>query len=235
MRSKSDNVDITINDEADEVIKELFDLSKERYQNNLESVQGCEFVFDYVHLLYYKRHKIDPDRGGSYIDSPDWIKNKNTTINSINKKDKCFQYAVTVPLNHEEIGKNAERITKIKPFINKYKWEGINLPSEKDDWKKFEKNNVTIALNVLYVEKERIYAAYVSKNNSNHEEQVVLLMIPNGEGRRWHYLAVKKISALLRGITSKKWFVVRIAFIPSEQKTNLNRIRKYVKIKIFVM
>ena len=77
---------------------------------------------------------------GSNIDSPDWIKNREATINSINKKDnKCFQYAVTVVLNFVEIGKHSERIIKIKPFINKYKWKGINFPSEKDDSKKFEK------------------------------------------------------------------------------------------------
>ena len=62
-----------INDEADEVIKELF---KNRYQNNLESMKGSEFAFDFVHLLHYKCHKINPNRGGSYIDSPDWIKTK---------------------------------------------------------------------------------------------------------------------------------------------------------------
>ena len=38
----------------------------------------------------------------------------------------------------------------MKLFINKYNWKGINFPSEKDNWKKFEKNNVTIALNVLH-------------------------------------------------------------------------------------
>ena len=78
-------------------------------------------------------------------------KNKKPTTNPINKKDnKCFQYTVTVALNHEEIKKHSERIIKIKPFINKYNWKGITFPSEKDDWKKFEKNNLTIALNVLY-------------------------------------------------------------------------------------
>ena len=41
----------------------------------------------------------------------------------------------------------------MKPFINKYNWEGINFPSEKYNSKKFEKNNVTISLNVLYVKK----------------------------------------------------------------------------------
>ena len=60
-----------------------------------------------------------------------------------------FQYAVTVRLNHEEMKKDPPRVTKIKPFINKYNWEGINFSSEKDDWRNLQKNNVTIALNVL--------------------------------------------------------------------------------------
>ena len=53
------------------------------------------------------------------------------------------------------------------------------LSSRKDDWKKFEENNVRIALNVLYSKKEKIYRAYVSKNNSNCQKQVILLMISN--------------------------------------------------------
>ena len=69
------------------------------------------------------------------------------------------------------------------PFINKCKWDGINFPSEKDSWKTIEKNNVTIALNVLYAKKGKIYPAYVSQNNSNLEKQFIYLMIPNGNKR----------------------------------------------------
>ena len=48
-----------------------------KYQNKLEeSMQGGEFVFDYAHLLYYKCRNLNPNRGGSYIDSPDWMKNE---------------------------------------------------------------------------------------------------------------------------------------------------------------
>ena len=127
IHSKSHNIDIMINDEADEVIKELFHSLKDRKQNNLESMKVSQFVFGYVH------------------------NNKNTIINPINKKvNKWFQYAVTVALNHEEIKKALQKITKIKHFINKCNWKGIKFPSEKGHWKKFEKNNVTIALNVLY-------------------------------------------------------------------------------------
>ena len=100
-------------------MKLIFDSLKNRYQNILETIKGREFVFHYVQLLYFKCHQISPNRGGSYKDSPDWIKNKKVTINPINKKDnKSFQYAVTVTLNYEETGKNPERITKVKPFIN---------------------------------------------------------------------------------------------------------------------
>ena len=54
----------------------------------------------------------------------------------------------------------------------------------------------------MYAKKEKIYHTYVLKNNSNREKQVILLIISHGEKLR-HYLAVKKLSALLRGITSK--------------------------------
>ena len=155
-------------------------------------MEVSEFAFDNVYLLYYKCHKINSNRGGSYVDSPDWIKNKITTINPINTKaNKCFRYAITVALNYKDIGKHAERITKVKLFINKYNWERINFSSEKDDLEKFEKYNITIALNVLYAIKEKKYPAYVSKHNSNREKQVILLMISSRKG--WHYLAVKKL------------------------------------------
>ena len=117
---------------------------------------------------------INPNCGGSYKDSSDWIKNKKATINAINKKDnKCFQYGVTVALKYGEIKKDGQRITKIKPFINKYNCEAINFLSEKDDWKKFEKNNVTIAPDVLFAKKEKIDPAYVSKHNSNCEKKII--------------------------------------------------------------
>ena len=123
--------------------------------------------------------------------------------------------------------KDPQRIIKTKPFMNKF--------SIRKRWlEKFEKNNPTIALNVLYAKKEKIYPPYVSKHKSNREKQVFLLMIPKREG--WH-LTVKKLSSLLRRITSKyhgdfyclNWFH---SFL--QEKTNVDPIKKYMKIKIFV-
>ena len=102
MNSKSDNTKIMMNDEADEVIKQLFDSLKNRYQNNLESMEVSDFVFNYIYSLYYNIHEIIVVEHN--IVSPDWIKSKKATINPINKKDnRCFQYAVAVTLNHGEI------------------------------------------------------------------------------------------------------------------------------------
>ena len=47
------------------------------------------------------------------------------------------------------------RITNIQAFINKSNWEGIDLPSKTDDWKIFEKNSLTVGLNVLYANKKK--------------------------------------------------------------------------------
>ena len=62
--SKIDTIETMINDEADEIKEDPFELRKNRYQINLELMRGSEFVFDYVHLMYYKCHEINPNCGG---------------------------------------------------------------------------------------------------------------------------------------------------------------------------
>ena len=88
---------------------------------------------------------------------------------------------------------------KIKPFIDQYNWKEIDFPSHSKDWKKFELNNKSIALNILFVpyNTEKIRFACKSKHNFKRENQVILLMIT--DGKKWHYLTVKRFSALLRG------------------------------------
>ena len=54
-----------MNDESDEIIGERFDSLRNRQQNNTELMKGSEFVFDYVCLLCYKCHKVNPNHGGS--------------------------------------------------------------------------------------------------------------------------------------------------------------------------
>ena len=67
-------------------------------------------------------------------------------------------------------------MSNIKPFINQYDWKGINFPSHKEDWKKFDSNNKSIALNILFLpcNTKQIVCAYPpKKHNSKRENQVI--------------------------------------------------------------
>ena len=153
-------------------------------------MKGSDFAFDGVNYLYYDLNKISISKGGSYIDSPKWLKDKKSTINPKNNDYKSFQYAVTLALNLDKINKNSQRISKTKPFIEEYNWKDIDFPSTSKDWKKFELNN-EVALNILYVphNTKKIEIAYKSKHNLTREKQIILLMISNGEN--WHHLTIK--------------------------------------------
>ena len=182
MHSESESIKFTSYNDTSKIADELFNSLCLTYQDNLEtSMRGSDFIFDSVQLMYYKCHKVNFRPGGSNIDSPGWIKKIKASINLKNKDDKCFQYAVTVAFNYGEIESHPGRVWNIKPFTNKYKWKGINYPSNIDDWKKFEKNNPTIALNILYIKEKEICPAYITKINSNCEKQIILLIVTNEE------------------------------------------------------
>ena len=101
MYTKSRNIEIMEGDETDEIIEELFESLLRNSQKNLEEpMRGSEFVPDSIDLLYYHLQKVGLKRSGSYIDSPEWLKNKKATINPQNNDDNCFQYALNVASNH---------------------------------------------------------------------------------------------------------------------------------------
>ena len=164
-------------------------------------MRGSDFELDGVNFLYHDFNKIRLNRSASYIESPKWLKDKKSTINPKNKDPKCFQYAVTLALNLDRIKRDHQRISKIKSFIDQYNGKYIELPANSKYWKKFELNN-EVALNILYVPNNtrKVSVAYKSKNNLTCDKQVILLMITDAE--KWHYLTVKNLPGLLRGITS---------------------------------
>ena len=152
IHAESDNVEVMMGSERDEIIEDLFKSLLERYQEGLEeSMKGSHFTFDGVRVLCYDLHKIILNRVKSYTDSPKWLKNKKATINPKNNDDKCFQYAITAILNYEQIKKNPQRVSNIRPFIAQYNWKEIDFLSHKKDWKEFESNKKSIAFNILYV------------------------------------------------------------------------------------
>ena len=101
MHTKSISIEIMVGSETDKIIEKLLKSFLKRYQRLEESMKGSEFIFDSVNLLHYHLQKTSLKRTGlSYIDSPEWLKNKEATINPKNNDDNCFQYALTVALNY---------------------------------------------------------------------------------------------------------------------------------------
>ena len=93
--------------ETNDIINELFESFFKKYQEGLETkMEGSNFVFESVDLLYYSLHEISLSKGGSYIDSTDWIKKKKATIKPQNKDNECFKYAITVELSHKKVKKD---------------------------------------------------------------------------------------------------------------------------------
>ena len=114
----SDNEEIRLGNDTDDIIKELFQSFLNNYQQEeIVLRKGSDFVFESVDLLVYHLHKISLKRGKSYIKSPEWVLNKRATINPKNEDNKCFQYSITVALNHQNIESHPERISNINHLL----------------------------------------------------------------------------------------------------------------------
>ena len=205
MYTRSIPEEIIIGCETEEVTENLIMQLLQKYQDNLQNkMKGSDFIFNGINDLYYDLNRITISKGGSYIESSKWLKDQKCMINQKNTDNKCFQYATTLALNFNNSDKHHQRISKIKPFIDNYNWNDINFPAAKKDWNKFEVNNKNVALNILYVpfNTKKIEIAYKSKYNLIRDNQIILLMISSG--KNWHYLAVKSLSRLLRGVSSNR-------------------------------
>ena len=156
----------------------------------------------------------------------EWLRSKKAAI--INN-DNCFQIALNDALNYENTEKDPQRISKTESYINKYNWEEIEFPAGPKNLEKFEQNNKTIALNILFVpyNTEKIRVAYKSKYNHKCKNQGILLIITDGSKR--HYIAVSNLSALLRRKSSNHHgdFYCLNCF---NSYTTKNRLKKHKEI-----
>ena len=144
--SASKPVEIFMGVNTDDAIGRLFDTLLQRFQQAIETSNdnGSGFTHESVALLYYYFQKIDIRRGETYIMSSELLANKGATINPKNEKDnKCFQYSITSALNCNKTKKIYSR------YIEKLKRVNIDFSSYSRDWKEFEQNNTSVALNVI--------------------------------------------------------------------------------------
>ena len=134
MYTKSICEEFMIGSETEEITEKLIMSLLQKYQDNLQNkMRGSDFVFDAINCIYYDFNRITISKGGSYIESPKWLKDKKCVINKKNSDNMCFKYAATLALNLNKITDHPERLSKIKPFIDCYNWKNINFPSTKKD------------------------------------------------------------------------------------------------------
>ena len=114
-------------------------------------------------------------------------------------------YAIVAHNHHVHTKNDPQRITKLIPYIKYYDWDDIEFPVGPGDYSTFEKNNEKYALNVFYaIDNDRekdLRPCYISKHNKTRDHKVNLLQISDGKGT-WHYIAIKSIPALFKGISS---------------------------------
>ena len=174
MYTRSDNEEFMNGNDTNEIIKSLFKSFLQRFEENLqEKRRGSDFEFDSINFFNYNFNKTSIYRGGSYIDSPKWLKDKKSTISPKNNYHKCFQYATTLALKFVNINNHPEKISKIRPFIDQYNWKDTDFPATNKDLRKFELNN-KVALNILYIphNTKKIQLAYRSKYNLTYNKQI---------------------------------------------------------------
>ena len=194
LKKSKDKIIVYIKSKNTTDIDEIFNQLIEKHEELSESFKHLNFIPEGIDSIIYKLTVTN-----TFINPTEWIINKNCVINPQNKDNKCFQYSI-VSLYHKQIGRNPFRISKIKPLIYNLNWENINFTPQEQDYKTFEINNKSIALNVLIVPNNedirKISQVYKSEFNKTRENRVILLMITDSQ--KQHFLAVKRLNALLK-------------------------------------
>ena len=129
MHTRSNAAKFMSGSETEEIIESLYRSLLQNYVNLQEKMKGSDFVFNGINYFYYDFNRVSISKGGSYIESPKWLRDKKSTVNPKNNDYRCFQYATTIALNFDKLTSHPERIKKIKSFINKYNWNDTNFPT----------------------------------------------------------------------------------------------------------
>ena len=172
-----------------EIVNAMISHMKQQIVN--PALLDSKFVFDEVLHMDVNFHQLNLTRGSSYLPLPDRLARKGAIINPKNSDLECFKWAIIAAMRWEEIGRDPQRISKLKRFESDFDWTGIGFPVSFRDIKKFESRN-QISVNILAEENKQIY---ICRKGGNYECIANLMLIT--EGNHKHYVAIKSLSRLL--------------------------------------
>ena len=169
--------------DVNEIVNAMITHMAQQIEN--PALSDSKFVFDEVLHMDVDFHRLNLTRGSSYLPRPDWLARKKAIINPKNSDVEFFKWAVIAAMRWEEIGKNPERITKLKRFENDFDWTRVGFPVSFRTIKRFESQN-QILINLLAAEGKQIY---ICRKAGDYDRIANLMLIT--ENNRKHYVAIK--------------------------------------------
>ena len=97
-----------------EIVGSMIEHMSQQVEN--PALRDSKFVFDRVMQMEISMHRLNLTRGSSYIPLPSWLSRKEAIINPKNLDMKCFKWAVIAALEWEEIGRDQQRVSKLKRY-----------------------------------------------------------------------------------------------------------------------
>ena len=178
-----------------EIVSAMIEHMQQQIKN--PSLRDSKFVFDGVIGMNIDFHRLTLTRGSSYIPLPEWLAHKGAIINPKNSDMECFKWAVIAAMKWREIGKDPQRISKLRRYEDDFDWDGMKFPASTRDIKRFELRN-EMTINILAFENKKIYICRKGKEY----DRVANLMPITGNNKK-HYVAIKSLSRLLRSSNTK--------------------------------
>lgn len=149
---------------------------------------GSGRIFEKVIWVQIEVAKYKPLKRNSYVELPDWLKNKKAMINVKNEDNMCFKWSILPALHTPE--KDPQRVSKYKNYENKLNLQGIDFPVKLGQIQKFETPN-NLAIFIYHLSEGKIQPLRRSKMNLPREERIRLFLFKD------HYMWIKNMSRLL--------------------------------------
>ena len=181
--------------DMNEIVSQMISHMPQQIEN--PALSDSKFVFDEVLHMDINFHRLNLTRGSSYLPLPDRLAQKGAIMNPKNSDLECFKWTIIAAMRWEEMGRDPQRISKLKRFEDEFDWTGIGFPVSFRDIKKFESRN-QISVNILVEENKQIY---ICRKEGNYERIANLMLIT--EGNRKHYVVIKSLSRLLSSKNNK--------------------------------
>ena len=178
-------------------VSDLYNEMVEEIEEEIQKVQDAEgsgWVFMAVEKIVLHTTRWDPINAGSYIDLPEFLKNKKAIINMKNEDNECLKWCILRALNPKD--NHPERIDNdLKSKQDTLNMKGNKYPVDFRGIDRFESQNPNISISVIgYNQDERVYPLKISKF-TGCEHDIILLLLKDGENS--HYCLVKNMSALI--------------------------------------